>query len=278
MKYSEFRDRAFVEIIKYLPEEYSGYTVKLESIPKVNHTKECLHIRPDDQTSVVPNLYVDDMYNMYMKGNSFEETMRMAAEYYVAGLEMGKQFSMEMDQAIHEKNIVFQLVNTNRNIGMIKDKPHRSWLNLTIIYRAVISCPDNGFYSAVITEEIARDHGWTEDELYEFAVKNTPELMPLSVLEVTEAFNIMTNEHKTMGAGVVLYEKALAEQAEEYDDDLYLIPSSIHEMLVLPACSNERDELVSILRDCNCKVLDVHDILSDSIYFYEKKTGMISIA
>lgn len=275
MKYSEFRDRAFKEIMGYMPEEYAGYDVKLERVTKINHTKECFYIRPDDKTSVVPNLYVDDLYNAYLKGKSFEETMRMAVQYYIDGLKMGKEFAVGMNDAIHEGNIVFQLINSNRNFGMLKDKPHRKWLNLTIIYRAVITTQGEGFYSTVITNDIARSNGWDEEDLYRMAMKNAPMLLPLDMLDVTDSFLILTNEYRTMGAATVLYENILEELADDYDDNLYLIPSSIHEMLVLPAGEHDSQGLKNILMECNRNVLDVHEILSDTVYCYEKDSRRI---
>ena len=279
MNYYEFRDRALEEIMGYMPKKYADYIIKLERINKVNHTKECFHIRPKEEMAVVPNIYVDDLYNAYIKGLSFEDTMKMAVEYYTKALEMGKTFSEKMDNALSKDNIVFQLVNTEKNSNLIKNVPHRSWLNLTIIYRAVVNTPDGGFYSTVINNEIASMRNWCECELFELAMMNSPCILPGVVMEMADEFKIITNCHQSLGAGAVLYENLLEKIADEFQDDLYLIPSSIHEMLALPAGSRRAEELEALLKECNENVLENCDILSDKIYRYSRGSlGKVTIA
>ena len=78
------------------------------------------------------------------------------------------------------------------------------------------------------------------------------------------------------GASVLLYPDVIPEAAEKLEDDLYIIPSSVHELLILRAADVEEPQgLIDMIREVNRTEVSPGEILSDSLYLYLRKTGVI---
>ena len=89
---------------------------------------------------------------------------------------------------------------------------------------------------------------------------------------------VLTNSGKALGAACILYEGMLKYCASWLDSAYYLLPSSIHEVILIPkaAVSNEQ-ELGEMVRDINRTQVLKTEVLSDQIYFYSPESGQLSI-
>lgn len=85
---------------------------------------------------------------------------------------------------------------------------------------------------------------------------------------------VLSNEGKTWGAVSMLCEEALREIANEVEDDLYILPSSVHEVIVIPAgVSNTTEHLREMVEEVNRTHVEREDVLSDHVYRYLRATG-----
>ena len=79
-------------------------------------------------------------------------------------------------------------------------------------------------------------------------------------------------------ATAVCYPNVLHEFAMELDQNLYILPSSIHECLLLPDNGTyELEYLKNMVADVNHAVVSEDEILSYEVYYYDKATKQISI-
>jgi hypothetical protein len=90
---------------------------------------------------------------------------------------------------------------------------------------------------------------------------------------------VATNEKQVNGATVLLYKDYLKQQAEELDSDLYILPSSIHEVIIVPVSSipdieKELDEMIQIVNRENVKPTEV---LSEHLLYYSRATDSLSV-
>lgn len=86
------------------------------------------------------------------------------------------------------------------------------------------------------------------------------------------------NESKNFGAAVILYEKLLMDFAEKIQSDIYILPSSVHEVILIPV-ENETDEvqkLKDMVYEVNHTELPKEEILSDSVYLFKRSEGSIT--
>ena len=73
--------------------------------------------------------------------------------------------------------------------------------------------------------------------------------------------------------------EVLRRVADQLKDDFYVIPSSIHECMVLPAGSHLKTESISrIVRRINRTKVAPEEVLADSVYRYDRARGRLIIA
>lgn len=88
---------------------------------------------------------------------------------------------------------------------------------------------------------------------------------------------VITNLSKLNGATAILYPGVLEMISKKCDSDLYLLPSSIHEFLALPANSLEPEALEKMVKQVNRTEVATEEVLSDTVYFYDRKKKKVSI-
>ncbi len=87
---------------------------------------------------------------------------------------------------------------------------------------------------------------------------------------------VLSNNSRYYGAACILYKDLLRKFAESHDADIYILPSSVHEMILLPDRGGEDPvKLAEMVRDVNDTQLSPEEVLSDSVYYYDRKSGEI---
>lgn len=89
---------------------------------------------------------------------------------------------------------------------------------------------------------------------------------------------VLSNKRKINGASIILYNEQLAQLSEKLNDDLLIMPSSIHEVLVVPASSMNATDLKQMVREVNDTEVSEQEILGYSVYRYNRKTGAVEVA
>ena len=181
--------------------------------------------------------------------------------------------------------------------------------DLAIVYRWNLGNDSLGTYTNLVNNDLAAKEGLTENDLYNAANKNTKELFPVSIKnmneviseiifgeselgeEMQEEFNevmmetpnehsmyVITNESKLYGAASMLYEEPLHELAEKVGSDLYILPSSVHEVIAVSADFSSPDELAEMVYEINMDQVDINDRLSNQVYCYDKDLRTLRLA
>ena len=204
-----------------------------------------------------------------------------------------KTLEQEVLKKIAKKSLFVKLVNTERNESLIEQSISKEFLDLSAVVRVVLKMDKEGMSSMVLSKGAAEILGMTEEEIYAAALANTlrlfpPKLMnlgryvemsigaelPLGEDEVTTY--ILTNQKEVDGAIYFMSPEVVGAIAEALEDDLYILPSSVNEVLLVRASELEGgvDELKEIVRDVNETVVSEKDILSYSVYHYDKENGI----
>lgn len=84
----------------------------------------------------------------------------------------------------------------------------------------------------------------------------------------------LTSTKNQFGAAAMLFPDIL----DNFEMDLYIIPSSIHEVLVLPADYMPLDEVANMVWNVNGEHVDVMERLSNSVYFYNSEKKEVTVA
>ena len=204
-----------------------------------------------------------------------------------------KTLEQEVLKKIAKKSLFVKLVNTERNESLVEKCISKKFLDLSAVVRVVLKMDKEGMASMALSKEDAEILGMTEEEIYTAALANTlrlfpPKLMnlgryvemsigaelPLGEDEVTTY--ILTNQKEVDGAVYFMSLEVVGAIAEALEDDLYILPCSVNEVLLVRASELEDgvDELKEMVRDANETVVAEKDILSYNVYHYDKEHGI----
>ena len=204
-----------------------------------------------------------------------------------------KMSEQEVLKKIVKKSLFVKLINTERNEALIEKCISKEFLDLSAVVRVVLKMDKEGMSSMALSKKDAENLGMTEEEIYAAALANTlrlfpPKLMnlgryvemsigvklPLGEDEVTTY--ILTNQKEVDGAFYFMSLEVVGAIAEALEDDLYILPSSVNEVLLVRASELEDgvDELKEMVRDANETVVAEKDILSYNVYHYDKEHGI----
>ncbi len=89
---------------------------------------------------------------------------------------------------------------------------------------------------------------------------------------------IITNERGVDGAVSMLYEDKVHKLAESLESDLYILPSSVHEVIAVSVNMGEPEELARMVAEINMDQVKLEDRLSNQVYHYDKDLRKFTLA
>ena len=306
MDYEIFKEVVIDKFKDYLPDEFSDMKIETSEVRKVNRTLDAINIIGNSKgSSVVPTIYINDMYDMYQKTNDIDKVLSKFGKEYSDRYNEKTGLDDLVNTTDIKEHVIFQLVNTEQNKEMLENMPHREFKDLSIIYKVVLKMTDEGLYSTAVTNKYAEHEDITEPDLFKCAAKNTKELFPPVIksmadvireifskdgmpTEIAEAMvgeisddqmmYVITNDVGINGAVSMLYEDGLHDLAEHLGSDLYILPSSIHEVIAVSADMGNPNELAEMVSEVNMSVVSIGDRLSNQVYYYDKDLRKVTLA
>lgn len=307
MDYEVFKEVVAEQFLSYMPPEFQSYKLDIKSVNKTNRIMDGLTLfGPENETfKASPTLYIENMYGEYFKNRDFTETMKRAASDMVS---MYRAMSTELDKITLDyagDKIVMALINTEQNKEFLQQVPHREFKDLSIVYRQILSIGKDGAHSITINNNLAKKIGMTEKQLYDTAVINTKKLFPPVVKSMRDVIRdifrsentpeevidqiignapedinmyVITNEHGLYGAASMLYESELHKLAEKMESDMYILPSSTHEVIAIPTSMGDPYEFAEMVEEINMKAVDLEERLSNQVYHYDKDLRQLTLA
>lgn len=166
--------------------------------------------------------------------------------------------------------------------------PHKYFLDLTVIFRAIFN---QEMCRMTVTENMMELLDISLEELEASALDNiekNTKIIGLNALlnnfsgiydEVEETLYAVCSCNNNIGitAGSILCRKRMEEASKIIGGDFYIIPSSIYEILIVPASVCNAASLREIIHDVNNNCVEEDDRLSYNVYYYEASTGEITI-
>lgn len=284
----------------YLLANYEALDIEINKVSKNNGimlTGLCIREKGD---SLCPNIYLDDFYESYRNGKPVEELADEVIRVF-RERRQPEQFDvcfLHRYDTVKDK-IVYRLVNFAKNAQRLQDMPYVKYMNLAVIFAILLDETEDGAATITITNQMMQLWNTSTEELYAVAHENTAKRFPALFQRLEEMlFEMMgdtaeemigehepfpiyvaTNCMKLHGAAVVLYEDQLKTFSEQIGGDYFLLPSSIHEMLLVPVTDsiNSADDLREMVVDVNASCLAEEDILSDVVYRYFSNENCVRI-
>ena len=262
---------------------------------------------------IARNIYINKFYEAYQDGMELQEIAGEIERICQSEKEPALQDFHIKELADFEKirdKISLKLVNAERNKKRLETMPHRAFLDLAVIYDVRVTEIDDAVGSIAVTNDMMEAWGVKEEQLYELALQNAVKqdrgvVKPMESLlqtlfgsgEKTEeethhykdfdisiaeeiqetALYVATNQSKTNGASIMLFPNFL-DTVGMLLGDYFVLPSSIHETLLLPADgAMESDALIQIVHEVNASTVAAEEVLSENVYRYDVKKKEISV-
>lgn len=185
--------------------------------------------------------------------------------------------------------ILFQLMNAEKNQELLDQLPHGTCLDLAIVFFYFEDEGDSRQKLCLFDNQQMERHGVSVKELREWAAKNTPRLLPVSFHSMEELLRefhiwtpsgqnpeplplyVLTNVKMFLGAACIFYPGVLESIGDAVQRDFYILPSSIHECIILPAAEGySKEELEKIVLQVNETQVPEQEILSNYVYYYDR--------
>lgn len=211
-------------------------------------------------------------------------------------------FFQDFDQI--RNNIVYKLVNTDRNKELLEYVPHMEFLDLSILFHCLTEKEKECTGLNLIHNALFIQWDVSLNQLYEAASKNTQRILGyeiknmrnvmceiikknpgkydygecMAVLESSIPMYVLSNRSRTEGAACMLYPELIKDFADALGSSLYIIPSSINELLLVPFLNDDAGAYIkSSIKEVNDMNMKPEDILSYSLYCYDRDSQKIGI-
>lgn len=244
--------------------------------------------------NISPTIYLEEYYQQYKRGDSLENIAGNILRLYgEIRFERSWEGEYIKEYTNVQNKIIYHLVNAASNEERLKEVPFRKYLDLAIIFSVLVEINVYGTASMLVTKEHLAMWGITAEEVYEMACQNTRTLLPeelqsmghaiegmtgIEIMNGTEdgdnedMMYILSNKIQSHGAAVILYEDCLKGIGEILKENYYVLPSSVHEVIIVPEShSPGQEELTSLVREMNESQILKDEILSDHAYYYARE-------
>jgi len=259
-------------------------------------------------SNVAPTIYLNDYYREYEEEEDFTGIVKKILQDY---RNSNKGLPVVNDDFTWEsikKNVILRLISYDRNEELLKGVPHkRVYGDLAITFHALVGSDKEGVQTYRINNDLFHSLGIDIEILYESALTNCMTYFPASIRNLNEIITsmiapeemgsdeyaelfdttvseegrgimyVISNSIGVYGATAMIYTDIIKEFADTMGADLYILPSSLHEIILVLdyGCSYRGFELQRMVIDVNRTVLQNEDILSDSVYKYYRATNKI---
>ena len=299
--YIEFQKEILTRIKGILEEKH---TVSIEKVLKNNDVElVAVMIRKESDKGAIPTIYLEDFYEMYCAGVSLEDIANNIIAIYRK--QNGKvKISIEefKDFECIKSKIMLKLVNYERNQISLRNTPHKKVLDLAVVFYVLWE-----YEGERMTATVRNSHLdiWNVDieELYDIAYENTISKLSIDIRNIREVMieiykemcekgkidenlekeiitemsenaypmYVVTNEKRLLGASIILYEQILKYIYEKIGGEYYILPSSIHEIIVVPKINMTIYEMKNMVIEINENEVDYLEVLSDNVYCFDGK-------
>ncbi|MDD7349458.1 MAG: DUF5688 family protein, partial [Clostridiales bacterium] len=304
-------------VLDYLPEQYKNANMDIRQAVKNNDVVlDGLTIfNPNGNMS--PTIYLNSAYEEYQQGMDIEEVVGKIADAYIEHIEPREEYRFNFDlQEVKNYEVVKDFIypkvsNLQSNVNRLSNIPYTQKEDLAITYHIWANGNEESMGSITINNDLMEMYGIDMGTLHEQAMNNMDKISPVKFeslqetmvgmlasdfareegISIDEAKDLIrgsipndgpdvycvSNESRANGAVYIMREDVQQMVAEKLGGDYYVLPSSIHETLILPKREDMSfQKLQTMVQDVNAMCVSEEEVLSDGVYQYDAKSHTFS--
>ena len=292
MTYDEFKEYTADHLAEYIAADRSADAqVDINCVYKNNGiVRDGVTIRYPDQ-NIAPTIYLDDIYADYQEGMSEQACMHKIvvetdqAYEKVPRVNVGELF----DYKTAKEHLYVSAVNYESNKEMLKEMPYERHGDIALVARVdVPGLGSNGCSASYkVTNVILDKYGVSQEQLLSDALQNSARIRPVQFIDMEKmlrdmvpgieelpdlGMHVLTNAQKTDGAAVMFYPGVMDEVEKQMGGKVTIIPSSTHEVIVIPDASPSEKEFAKLIAEVNKTEVASQEILGYRPLVYDEIT------
>lgn len=292
--------KTFIEKITTGVKERLGASYQVDFIPikRNNGILADTICAGNKEERVRVNVDVEEFYQDYLEHGDLEKSVSEITSF-IKKRHIPKEQGEDMRQMISNWDVVKRyvhpaLLSKSKNQELLQNMSSRPFLDLAIVY--MIHMPQEEMHGVIkINRGMIKFWGISEEELHRTAMENQKgegyEIKSLGniindmgiALEEEESDDlglcpmyVLSNQENFYGAAGVLYDSLLAEFAERIQRNLYLLPASLHEFIIVPEDDKIiAEELNEMVKEINESVVGTQEVLEDHVYYFDREERKI---
>ena len=304
MNFEEFKQQ-LMDDLKQMLSARTGSEVSVEAnqVQKLQQESYDGIIVKKDNLSIGVNLDITRYYSDLEHGRSYQDVLHSAINAVEKGFDEAPRLDISqlMNYEVMKHHLITQLIPVAGNEDMLAVMPYKQIEDLALVYRFKVGSDEFGQATILVKNDLLRRLDITAEQIFEDAMISSPKEAEPSLrnmFEVTaelageDLFELLgevdspvmqmyvcTNKSTYLGASVLMYPGMMDIAADKLGGDFYVIPSSIHETLLIPAkdVDSFRD-LEKMVREVNETQVAPEERLSDNVYHYDAKERVFELA
>lgn len=303
----------YIDFVRAVAEEVNrqlegGVRASIYSAEKNNSTEKTGILIESPGINISPTIYLEEYYESYLKGNSLADTADDVINFFnlIRRKQSWDEESILTYEGVKEK-IVFKLVNTEKNRDYLEGVPHLPFMDLSIVFYVLLEVNKEGTAAMNVLNEHLQLWNVDTDILWEDAVVNCRKLLPAEFFTMEHALRemidyesdcgddrqgmnlfeenalngdgmyVLTNKYRSNGAACIAYPHITEMLGRIIRSDYYILPSSVHELIIMPYSEVLNcNDINAMIREINATQVADEEVLSDHVYYYDRKTGKVS--
>lgn len=194
-----------------------------------------------------------------------------------------------------KKCLYIGVINTELNSELLEEAVHKEKSGVSLVLRQVLEENSYGIVSGIVSKEVFEEMDMSEEDVWRLAWKNTQRLFPPKIVDMKSELEkllgivlpkedtpmyFLTSKKEQYGGVYFLCEKILKKVYEKLGDNFYILPSSIHETIIMREKEMKQsvEELKLLVMDANKTTVSEKDVLSNNVYYYSEEKGLTVIA
>lgn len=255
--------------------------------------------------SLNPILYLDEYYEMYKSGEMglfhiMENLVGVfiKAEENKKGKDVNSMVEKFMSYDTVKRNLCMRLCEYVSNKEYLQGRVYTREGDFARTYHVLLERNDSESFSISVTDDLLERWGKTKEELHQDALQaDIPENRPVLyhieevMLEILKELDhdpvdflkkdsledirsglsiwVLTNERRLNGAAMITHQEVLEKIGKMFGEDYYVLPSSQHEMILVPAEGADPVYLHEMVKEINQREVAAVDWLSDRVQYYD---------
>ena len=243
-----------------------------------------------------PQIYLERFFEDYKRGKTMKEILQDVMTTYEEALRNINPDSLSgiEDWEQVKGRLAFRQLSKERNKETLENYVYKDFLDLAAIVTLCAEIDEQGVKAIRVTHDLAERWNVSKEEILQAAEENTEALFPVRMEPILDTLcrlvdisrddlpeevlaeedspqiMVLTNYLGVNGATVLLYDSFLQQVYEKLRGKFIILPSSIHEVIVMPLASAPPiTDSQKMVEQINRSSVKEEEILSDSVYLYD---------